>query len=211
MVQKSNSRSRPAAPPPAAGRRAKRALATRRAILRAAAGVFRARGFAATGMREIAAAADLSPANLYYYFSSKADILYFCQDHSLGRMLETTRAPAGSTAEPAARLREVIVGHLLCTLDELDGAAAHTDVDALPADLRRRIVAKRDRYERALRRIVTDGMHRGAFVTGDPTLITRAILGALNWTAHWYRPGGPLPPQAVAEAFADYLVRGLTP
>ena len=190
-------------------RRVRRALATRGAILRAAAGVFRDRGFAETGMREIAAAADLSPANLYYYFRSKADILYFCQDRAAQRMLETARTLQAGRLTPAERLRRVIAAHLLCTLDELDGAAAHTEVDALPPVLRRRIVAKRDRYERAVRRMVKDGMRRRAFARGDSALTTRAILGALNWTTRWYRPGGRLPAAAVARAFAEYLVRGL--
>ncbi len=191
-------------------RRARRALETRGAILRAAAGVFRARGFAETGMREIAAAADLSPANLYYYFRNKADILYFCQDHSVGRMLETTTALAREGLAPAERLRRVIAAHLVCMLDELDGAAAHTEIDALPPALRKRIVAKRDRYERAVRAIVAEGMAAGDFAAADAVLVTRAILGALNWTTRWYHPGGRLAPAAVADAFADYLVRGLT-
>ena len=133
MVQISNSRSN-------ANRRSRRAVATREAILRAAAAVFRLRGFTETGMREIAAAADLSPGNLYYYFKSKADILYFCQDHSVDRMLATVKN-LGRTQPSAEQLRQVIAAHLLCTLDELDGAAALTEVEALPADLRRKIVA----------------------------------------------------------------------
>ena len=215
MVRKLNRRSnvspsgRNGAGPAGNGRRERRALATRGAILRAAAGVFRDRGFAETGMREIAAAADLSTANLYYYFKSKADILYFCQDHSVGRMLETLRELEHRSLKPAERMRRVIVAHLMCTLDELDGAAAHTEVEALPPVQRRPIVAKRDRYEHAVRQIVADGMRRRAFAKADPTLTTRAILGALNWTTRWYRPGGKLAPAAVADAFADYLVRGL--
>lgn len=184
----------------------------RETILRAAAGVFRQRGFAQTGMREIAQAADLSPGNLYYYFASKHELLYFCQDHSLDRMLETARDPRagpGGRGGAAARLERVIRAHLACMLDELDGAAAHTEVDALPPPLKRRIVAKRDRYERAVRAIVAGGVRSRAFVPCDPKLVTRALLGALNWTARWYRPGGEQPPAVVADAFADYLVRGL--
>ena len=192
-------------------RRRRRAVAVRGAILRAAASVFRSRGFFETGMREIAEAADLSPGNLYYYFASKTDILYFCQDHSVGRMLELARAAQRRRLTPPARLRRIVVAHLLCTLDELDGAAAHTEVDALPLDLRRRIVAKRDRYERAVRRVVRDGVRASAFRKCDPILVTRALLGACNWTTRWYRPGGRLTPQAIADAYADYLLKGLVP
>ena len=190
-------------------RRGRRALVMRQTILRAAAAVFRRCGFAETGMREIAAAADLSPGNLYYYFKSKQELLYFCQDHSLDRMLATCRAVQAGRLSEADRLAAVVRSHVACMLDELDGAAAHTEVDALPPKLRGRIVAKRDRYERAVRRIVAEGIRRRVFVPCEPTLVARAVLGALNWTARWYRPDGPAAPAAVADAYAAYLVRGL--
>ena len=180
----------------------------RQTILRAAAGVFRRRGFAATGMREIAAAADLSPGNLYYYFKSKQELLYFCQNHSLDRMLTACAAAPAGRARAPERLAHVIRSHLTCLLDELDGAAAHTEIEALPPGLRARIVAKRDRYEAAVRRIVQQGIRAGAFVACDATLVTRALLGALNWTARWFRPEGEQSAAAVADAYAGYLVRG---
>ncbi len=132
----------------------------RQTILRAAARVFRRRGFAATGMRDIAAAADLSPGNLYYYFRSKQELLFFCQDHSLERMLATCRAVRAGRLGAAERLAAVIRAQVTCMLDELDGAAAHTEVEALPPRLKARIVAKRDRYEAAVRRIVAAGRPR---------------------------------------------------
>jgi AcrR family transcriptional regulator len=186
-----------------------RALETRRAILRAGARAFRARGFAATGMREIAEAAGISTANLYYYFAGKQEILYFCQDHSLDRLLAAARALEGSALPPADRLRELIRVHLVCTLDELDGAAAHLELDALPAPLRTRVVRKRDRYERAVRDLVSEGIAAGTFSALDPALVTRAMLGALNWTARWFRPEGPSTPAQLADVYSNYLLGGL--
>ena len=68
----------------------------RDAILRAAARLFRERGFTDTGMRDIAEAADLSAANLYHYFDGKSELLFYCQNRAVDRMLDAvfTRARA---------------------------------------------------------------------------------------------------------------------
>jgi len=206
MVRFSNSRSNRAA----ADRGTRRRDARRLEILHAAAAVFRERGFAATGMREIALAADLSPANLYHYFRGKHELLYFCQATSLERLHAALRAAQRSGDGAGAQLRRVIAAHVECTLGELAGAAAHLEVDALPAELRRKIVVKRDAYERGLRRLVAAGVESGEFTDCDPKLVTQAILGAVNWTARWFRPDGARTPQEVGEAFADFLVRGVS-
>lgn len=186
-----------------------RYVARRLEILRAAGKMFRAHGFAATGMRGIAAAANLSPANLYNYFRGKHELLFFCQDNSLDRMiaaLETSRCSKSSAAE---RLGMVIESHVRCVLDEVEGSAAHLLTSALPSHLQRRLVAKRDRYEEGVRQMIAAGIRSGEFVSCDPALAARAILGALNWSVRWFSPEGRLTAGEIAEEFAYYLTRGL--
>jgi AcrR family transcriptional regulator len=178
-------------------------------ILRAAARVFRRSGVAAAGMREIAEEADLSPGNLYYYFAGKDELLFFCQDRTVERMLESVEAVRASTIPVADQLRSVIRAHLHCTLDELEGATAHLEIDMLAEDLRRPLIEKRDKYEQAVRALIAKGVKRGEFAPCDAALVARAILGALNWTSRWYRPEGVQSVSVIADGLADYLVRGI--
>jgi AcrR family transcriptional regulator len=210
VVRKSNVRSISDGPAPASARQARRRDARRTAILRAAARIFRTRGYADTGMRDIALAADLSPANLYHYFRGKDEILFYCQDRALDRMLG---AVAGARQRPGGasrRLHDVLAAHVRTLLDDVEGATAHLQVESLPAGLRARIVRKRDRYERGVRRLVEQGMATGEFARADAALVTRAMLGALNWTATWFRPDGPQPAEAIGEALARFLVGAAT-
>src|SRR3989454_9535611 len=92
----------------------RRYLARRLEILRAAGREFRVRGFAETGMRDIAAAAALSPANLYNYFAGKHEILYFCQDNSLDRMIAALDKARKMRTGAASKLRLMIASHLRC-------------------------------------------------------------------------------------------------
>lgn len=188
-----------------------RAEARRLEILRAAARAFRRQGFSATGMRDIAAEAKLSPGNLYHYFEGKHAILFFCQDRALDRMLEALEAARLSRRPRPEQLRAVILAHLHCLLDEIEGSTAHLEVEALPKELRRVVVDKRDRYERGIRQLVAAAVRAGELAPCDAELVTRAVLGAINWTARWFRPEGRRSSTAVAEALADYLMRGLLP
>ena len=187
----------------------RRYLARRLEILRAAGREFRVRGFAETGMRDIATVASLSPANLYNYFHGKHDILFFCQDNSLDRMIAALDKARCMKANAAIKLRVVITSHLRCVLDEVEGSAAHLLTIALPPRQQRYLVTKRDKYEEGVRNLIVAGVRSGEFAPCDPALAVRAILGSLNWSIQWFNPEGPLTATEIAERFADYLIRGL--
>lgn len=171
--------------------------------------MFRDRGVDGAGMREIADAIGMAPGALYYYFRSKEDLLYFCQDYSLDRMLaealsiERKRLPAGE------KLSAAIAAQLGCMLDELHGSGAHLEFRSIPGPKLAKIIAKRDAYERCLRRIISAGVRSGAFRRVDVKLVSLALLGAINWTIKWYRPEGPRGAEAIGAVFSDVLIHGL--
>lgn len=195
MVQKLNGRSR--------------AVRKKVEILRSAAAAFRNHGFEKASMREIALAVDLTPGALYHYFENKSDLLYFCQEYSVERLLEKANKVLRLRSSWEAKLRALVTEQVLCMLDELNGSAAHIEFHALPEGKLRRIIAKRDRYDALVRRVIEGGIRGREFVPCDPKMVSLALLGAINWTARWYRPGGPRKPEEIATIFSNYLVRGL--
>jgi hypothetical protein len=66
---------------------------------------------------------------------------------------------------------------------------------------RRRVVQLKDRYD-ALWQQAIDDLKRAGRLPGDPQLVRLLILGAVNWTGTWYRPGGRLSLDEIAESTA---------
>jgi AcrR family transcriptional regulator len=178
-------------------------------ILRSAVAAFRRRGYHGASVDEIARTLGMTKGNLYYYFESKEDILFFCHDWSLDILLDRLREVQKEGGSPDRRLRRLIVAFVHMIIDELHGTALTLDLQALsPAHLKR-VIAKRDRFDRGLRKIIEDGIASGAFAPGDPKLLTFAVLGAANWITRWYDPRGSATSDEIGNVFADFLLRGL--
>lgn len=195
-------------PPRSPRVRAKRAR-RRAEILRAALSAFRERGYHATTLEHIAAQLGIRNTALYHYFPDKEGILYACHQESLAQV-ERILQDAAACLSPAAGLRHAIHEHVLVMTDTLAGSPLTFEVTALTPDHEAEVIRRRDAYERGLRRLVVEGIHRGEFRRGDPKLTVFAILGAINWVARWYQPDGAEPGTAIATQFAAQLIEGLT-
>jgi len=160
-------------------------------------------------MRDIADAAGLSPGNLYYYFKGKQEILYFCQERALEQMLTSLEQAQKQDGKVAPRLFMLIHAHVYCLLDEFEGSIAHIMISGLPQELRDQLIDQRDRYEQGIRKLIVEGIDRGEFAPVDSALVTRAILGAANWTSQWFSPEGSQSVAEIADTLAAYLIQGL--
>ena len=89
-------------------------------------------------------------------------------------------------------------------------AALFLDLEALsPAHLKA-VIARRDAFEKGVRRVIEEGMSAGVFANGDPKLLAFALFGAVNWIPRWYSPDGPSSAEAIAGLFADVFVAGFS-
>jgi AcrR family transcriptional regulator len=195
----------------AAERRQRKTEQKREAILRSAAAAFRRKGYHGTSMEDISEALLMTKGSLYYYFKDKEEILYACHDFSLDRVLEkmheVLKAQLDATA--AERLAALVQGLVDVIIDDLQGSALALDFTALSESLLEDIIAKRDQFERGMRKIIQEGVKSGEFKPVDPKLATFSILGAINWIGKWYRPDGPFNAQDIGSTYSRLFVEGL--
>lgn len=181
----------------------------RREILAAASRVFRRKGFAGTGMRDVAAELGMTAGNLYYYFAGKEAILAFCQQATLDDLLAAAAEIAALDLPADERLARLVAAHVTCLNETWPGSLAHLEIEALAPEHCAPLAAKRRRYERTIADLVAEGIARGELREVDPRLAALALLGALNWTVKWFSPAGPLGAAEVGEAFARLFLDGL--
>ena len=172
-------------------------------VLDAAARLFREKGFGYASMRDIAASAGMLPGSLYYHFASKEELLVAVYAEGVRRIKEAI-APAleSNAADPWARLENVCAAHLAALLEDSDYGQVVIRVrpDDAP-DVASRLVTLRDEYERTFWQAI-------ASLPLPPRTDRRALklmlLGALNWSQTWYRPGKDSP-QVLARRFVRLL------
>lgn len=179
-------------------------------ILRAALGAFRDKGYRATTLDDIAERIGVGKTALYHYFPDREAILYECHRESLAELLRLLARVESWRASATERLAWLIRDHVRVMTETLAGSPLAFEVSALSPPRRAEVIAGRDRYEGALRRLIADGIAAGEFRLVDPKVAAFVILGAINWIAGWYRPGGDLATEDLGAQFAEHLLGGLT-
>lgn len=184
----------------------------RRQIEDVASELFRANGYAATSVRDIARALDIQGASLYSHVTSKEDLLWAIVDRA-ARSFE--KAAGGVLAEapaddPVATLRALIRAHVAVeTGDPEEASVFDREWRHLARARREEVVARRDAYEGRFRALIHAGVASGAFRSVDPAIAAAFILTALNAVPLWYRPGGSQTPAELADAYADLSLGAL--
>jgi len=180
---------------------------TRLRILDAAAKTFRDKGYSATRLADIAAAAGTKAGSLYYHFDSKEQLLDAVLERGHGRVAKTVRERIdmlGPTASFRDRLNTAILTHLEINLQQDDYAAANIHLhNQIPSSVRRRHIRKHRKYAAYWQDLLADAQASGEIREDvDVSMARLSLFGMMNWSIEWYRPG-----RLVIEELADNMCR----
>ena len=158
-------------------------------LVRAAAQLFRQKGFDGTTIRDIAGAVGMRSGSPFYHFASKHELLLAVMEEGLRLGLERTRAvvdePGLDAVERFRRLVRAHFGILHENGSDFIPVMLY-DWRSLPPQHRRRIVDLKDGYD-AIWQQAIDALHAEGRLAGDPRIARLMILGAINYAATWYR------------------------
>ncbi|MHC9294711.1 TetR/AcrR family transcriptional regulator [Mycobacterium sp. LTG2003] len=176
-----------------------------REVQRMAVALFAQRGFAATGIRELAAAAGLNSATLYHYApSGKEELLDGIMRMCLDELIRRGRIAISASTQPDQQLIGLVRAHVGTTaLNPRTATVVDQEVRSLTGTRRDDIVALRDTYESMFADALAAGVAQGLFDVADPTVTRLALIEMCNGVSRWYRPDGRLSVPGVEAVFID--------
>ncbi len=160
-------------------------------LLRTAAALFAANGFAAASLSQLARRAGLSKPGIYYHIRDKEELLFRICDYSMAGILGGARAAVAAARDPAAQLRGLIRAHLTFHWQHPNNVSIlFGQMAFLSPERRRRVVALEREYLDLLRGIIREGQRRRIFRPADPTVAAFSLFAMLNTLDGWYDPRG---------------------
>jgi TetR/AcrR family transcriptional regulator, cholesterol catabolism regulator len=190
--------------------------AKRAELLRIAIRLFKERGFQSTRLAEIAQAAGLDRASIYYYVSSKEELFHESVEGVLDESIKLARKLlADEQLRSVERLHRIYVALMVSYEENYPATFVYIQeqmhqVAGDETAWAQEIMTKTRAFDQILL-----GFIRGAIEAGDlradilPRLVENALFGMLNWTHRWFVPGGGMSGKEVGEALWSIFTDGM--
>ena len=176
-------------------------------VLRRAVEVFNRQGYDGTSMGDLARELGVGKSALYHHVPGKQALLSQALDEALDGLTAVLDRPAGSTAYD--RLRAAVRDSVRVLVEHLPAVTlllrvrGNSEVE-LAALRRRREID--DRLAALVAAAAAEGSLRADL---PPDLVSRLLFGMVNSLVEWYRPGGPVDADQLADALATLAFEGL--
>jgi len=179
-------------------------------IRKRAAEVFAEQGFDRASIRDVAKAAEMSLAGLYYYYRGKDEILFDIQNEAFSTLLEAHAEALAGVKDPEAKLACVVAAHLAFFADNIaEMKVMSRESEQLEGEFGERIGEFRRRYVRLVRGIL-DELGRDHALRDVPSSVAVFVLfGMMNWMYTWYDPARDGSATDLGRAVTDIFLHGL--
>lgn len=180
-------------------------------VLAVAISAFNEYGYDATSISVLAERLGTSKSAIYYHVLGKEDLLRLALDRAMGELEKVLEEPAAIDGPAGDRLRFVVRAAVGVLVDDLPSVTVllrvrgNTEVERLALERRRNFDHKVALLVDAAR---ADGSLREDI---DARTTTRLLFGMINSIVDWYRPGGPITREQLADDVLTVAFTGLEP
>ena len=194
------------------GRVARKRQARIDSILKTAARLFAQRGYHATSVEDIAGELDLQKGSLYHYFPSKDALLNNIVKQQLNTAVNMIGEILAVPEAPREKFKRAVRAHLHLFNQHADiySIFKFENLNLIDPELADTVDKLSRQYEKAWRQLLQLGIDAGDFRPEiDVPLLVKGFEGILNSTLTWFRPGGRLTLDDVADQFVELMLGGI--
>jgi AcrR family transcriptional regulator len=178
-------------------------------LLDAAVALFNERGYEATSVDEVATRLGVTKSAIYHHVPSKVELLRLALDRALDALFAVTQETGATTGPAIDRLEYVVRGSVRVLAAELPFVTLLLRLRG-NTEIERTALQRRREFDRIVTGLVRAAGHEGDVRADvDPAVISRLLFGTVNSLAEWYRPGGDLSADDLADAVVTVTFSGL--
>jgi AcrR family transcriptional regulator len=178
-------------------------------VLKVATDVFNKHGYEATSMGVLADNLGISKSAIYHHVPSKADLLRLALNRALDG-LEAILSETGAIEGPAGQRLEYVLRRTVGVMvEELPYVTLLLRVRG-NTEMERVAMTRRRAFNARVTKLVKAASAEGSMRTDiDPQITSRLLFGTINSIVDWYRPGGAVTTQKLADGFILMVFDGL--
>ncbi|HEY6629300.1 MAG TPA: TetR/AcrR family transcriptional regulator [Acidimicrobiia bacterium] len=186
---------------------------TRQDVVAAAGRLFAENGYHGTSMRDLGRELGLLGSSLYAHVDSKQDLLVEVVEEGARLFQASADAALATEGSAANKLHRLIAGHVGVVVDNPDVVRTYlNEARMLDPEHRGRVIAARDGYEQAFRRVIALGSSDGSLrPDADPKLGSIFLLSILNAIERWYHPEGEVGVTELVDEVSEFALGALRP
>lgn len=169
-------------------------------LLKAAARLFRDKGFERTTVRELAKEVGIQSGSLFHHYSSKQEILRNVVEQTILLNTELMKLSISLNDNSQDKLQGLILCELQSILIDTGNEMSVLVYEwrGLNPQNQAQILALRDNYEQLWLDILNEA-HQDGLITLQPNILRRLLTGAISWSVNWYNPKGDLSLEELAQ------------